>query len=122
MRFINSTIHGILDYAAALALIIAPNVLGLGGESALAYWLSVAAGIGLIVYSLITDYAYSMAKIIAFKLHLGFDVAAAIVFLLAPVLFGFDGIAGIYYPVMGIGVLMVVLLTNNKKAEVAEPE
>lgn len=117
MRFINSTIHGLLDYAAALALIIAPNVLGLGAESALAYWLSVAAGIGLIVYSLITDYAFSMAKVLAFKLHLGFDIAAAIVFLFAPLLFGFNGIANIYYPVMGIGVLMVVLFTDSNKAE-----
>ena len=97
-----------------------PNILGLGQESALAYWLSVAAGIGLIVYSLFTDYVYSIAKVIAFKLHLGFDIAAAIVFLLAPALFGFDGVAGIYYPVMGLGVLMVVLLTNTKKVEIEE--
>ena len=120
MRFINSTIHGQLDYAAALALIVVPTILGLGQESALAYWLSVAAGIGLIVYSLFTDYVYSIAKVIAFKLHLGFDIAAAIVFLLAPVLFGFDGVAGIYYPVMGLGVLMVVLLTNTNKVEIEE--
>lgn len=117
MRFINSKLHGLLDYVAALALIIAPNVLGLGQESALAYWLSVAAGIGLIGYSLLTDYAYSIAKLIGFKLHLGFDIAAAVVFLIAPLLFGFDGVAAIYYPVMGVGVILVVLLTNNNKVE-----
>jgi len=118
MRFINSTLHGLLDYAAATALIIAPFLLGLAEQSVFAHWFSVAAGAGLIVYSLITKYAYSMAKIIPFKIHLMFDLAAAVVFLLAPFLFGFEGIVAGYYWVMGAGVVMVVLLSNTLEGNV----
>ncbi|MGB1310198.1 MAG: SPW repeat domain-containing protein [Leucothrix sp.] len=112
MRFINSTLHGLLDYAAAVTLIIAPFVLGLAEQSAFAHWFSVAAGTGLTVYSLMTQYAYSLAKIIPFKTHLMLDLAAAVVFLLAPFLFGFEGIVAGYYWVMGAGVVMVVLFSN----------
>lgn len=117
MRFINSTFHGLLDYAAAITLIIAPFVLGLAEQSAFAHWFSVAAGAGLIAYSLITKYAYSLAKIIPFKTHLMLDLAAAIVFLLAPFLFGFEGIVAGYYWVMGAGVVMVVLFSNTLQHE-----
>lgn len=117
MRFINSTLHGLLDYAAAITLIIAPFVLGLAEQSAFAHWFSVAAGVGLIAYSLITKYAYSVAKIIPFKTHLMLDLAAAVVFLLAPFLFGFEGIVAGYYWVMGMGVVMVVLFSSTLQHE-----
>jgi len=113
MRFITPHLHGFLDYAAALALIIAPFVLGIAEQSALAHWISVAAGVGLITYSLITDYFASLAKLIPFKVHLALDMAAAVFFLVAPSVLGFTGIVEIYYYVMGAGVVMVVLLSNT---------
>jgi len=113
MRFITPHLHGFLDYAAALALIIAPFVLGLEQSSVLAHWISVAAGVGLIGYSLITDYFASIAKVIPFKVHLVLDLAAAVFFLAAPTVLGFTGIVAIYYYVMGAGVVMVVALSNT---------
>jgi hypothetical protein len=44
LRFISRTFHGIIDYAAAVALIIAPFILHLGNNSPAAIWLSVATG------------------------------------------------------------------------------
>ena len=120
MRFINSSLHGIMDYAAALALIVLPFLLGLEEQSALAHWISVIAGVGLIGYSLITQYAFSLAKVIPFKLHLILDIVAAIFFLIAPFVLGFDGVAAIYYWVMGAGVVMVVVFSNALDAEVGE--
>ncbi len=108
MKFITPTIHGMLDYMAALALIVAPFILGL---EQLALWLSVIAGVGLIMYSLMTDYAYSIAKAIPFGLHIALDSTAAVFFIIAPFIFGFEGITAIYYWVMGAGVAMVVLFT-----------
>lgn len=116
MRFINSTLHGLLDYAAALALIIAPFVLGLQDQSALAHWASIAAGVGLIAYSLLTNYRYSAVKLIPFKLHLILDLSAAVFFLVAPLIFSFDSISQLYYWVMGLGVLLVVAFTNTQNA------
>ena len=109
IRFLNPTIHGLGDYAAALGLIVFPFLLGFEG---LSLWLSVAGGIGLIGYSLITDYAFSVAPIISFKAHLGLDLAAAVAFVIAPFAFGWTGLIMGYYFVMAAGVIVVVVFTN----------
>lgn len=54
LRFISRTFHGIIDYAAALALIVAPFILHLGNNSPAAIWLSVATGIVVLLVSILT--------------------------------------------------------------------
>jgi hypothetical protein len=119
MRFINSSLHGILDYAAAIALIALPFLLGLEEQSALAHWISVIAGVGLIGYSLITQYAFSLAKVIPFQVHLILDIVAALFFIVAPFILRFEGVVAIYYWVMGAGVVMVVALSNTLDSSAA---
>ena len=118
MQFLSPKAHGVLDYIAALTLIIAPFVIGL---QQIALWLSVGAGIGLIVYSLLTDYAVSIAKAVPYKLHLFFDGAAALTFIAAPFVLGFTGAAMTYYLVMGVGVLAVVAVSSTSTQVVDEP-
>lgn len=115
MRFLNSTIHGYIDYAAALALIIAPFVIFPEAAPAIARYLSVGAGIALIVYSLITDYSASARRAIPFPLHLAIDFAAGVAFLLAPFVLGFTGIIQTYFLVMGGAIILVVLTTQPKE-------
>ena len=117
IRFLSPTVHGIFDYLAALALIAAPFVLGLGKISPLVYWLSVIAGVVLILYSLLTNYSYSLAKIIPFKVHLVLDLIAGIVFVAAPFVLGLVGLAKLYCLVMGIGVILVVAITRPSVAK-----
>ena len=112
MKFLNSTFHGLGDYAAAAVLIIAPFVLNVGAESEVAHWVSVAGGAGLIIYSLLTDYAFSAAKVIPFKMHLVLDAIAGIVFVALPFVLGLDGIVRLYLIVMGVGVLLVVAVSQ----------
>lgn len=109
IRFLTPTIHGALDYAAAAGLIALPFLLGFGG---LALWLSVAGGAGLIVYSLVTDYAFSATSLLSFKTHLVLDLSAAAVFIAAPFVFGWSGLVMSYYFVMAAGVIVVVALTD----------
>jgi len=109
IRFLNSKFHGLLDYAAAAGLIVLPVVLGFDG---LALWLSVAGGVGLITYSLITDYAFGPLSLISFKTHLILDLAAAVAFIGAPFVFGWTGLVMGYYFVMAGGVIVVVALTD----------
>ncbi len=111
MKFIPSRLHGFIDYATALILILAPLVVlpAVG----IAKWLSIAAGVGLIIYSLITDYSVSARKAISFRLHLTLDFLAGIVFVAAPFVFGFSGLVKNYYLVIGITVILVVLFTKN---------
>lgn len=120
IRFINPTLHGLLDYAAAATLVVLPFVLNLGAYGTIEQWLSVAGGFSLILYSLITDYAFSAARLVSFRTHLILDLAAAAAFLAAPVVFGFAGLPAGYYIAMAIGVVLVVALSNSNAAENAD--
>lgn len=111
-RFITPTWHGLLDYSAAVALIVLPFLLGLGNTAPLALWLSVGGGAGLIGYSLLTDYRYGARAWLSYPNHLALDVSAAAIFIATPFYFGWTGLAAAYYVVMGIGVLLVVSLSE----------
>ena len=113
MKFLSAKLHGLGDYAAATVLIIAPFVLGLQEQSAIAHWASVGSGVGLIVYSLLTNYKFSVANLIPFKIHLIFDSLAGLVLILLALILDIDGIAQTYLIVMGAGVLLVVAVTQT---------
>ncbi len=46
MKILTPTLHGLGDYAAALVLIVGPYFLGIKEQSVIAYWASIAGGIG----------------------------------------------------------------------------
>lgn len=114
-RFITPTFHGVLDYFAAFVLLVSPVVFKLDTISPFAYWLSVITGIILVLYSLFTDYESSMSKLIPFKVHLALDLSAGVVFLIWPFLFGFTGVAMLYYLVMGLALVAVVAATEPEE-------
>ena len=102
IRIISPSVHGVLDYMSAIVLILAPSVLELNEISPYAYWLSVIAGIILILYSLMTDYEFSIGMLIPLKTHLVIDFSAGVLFILWPFIFNFTGLALAYYLVMGL--------------------
>lgn len=116
MKFLTPTLHSLGDYAAAVVLIVAPYFLGIKDQSVIAYWASVASGIGLIIYSLLTDYTFSVAKVIPFKAHLVLDSLAGLVLIALAFLLALDGVAQVYLIVMGAGVLLVVAVTQTEGA------
>ena len=112
-RIITSRVHGLLDYMSAIVLILAPSVLEFNEVSPYAYWLSVIAGVILILYSLMTDYDFSIGMLIPLTTHLVIDFSAGVLFILWPFIFDFTGLALAYYLVMGFGILLVVGLTQS---------
>jgi hypothetical protein len=122
MQFISQKLHGVVDYAAAIGLIVLPFILGIAETSPIGHWVSIAAGVGLILYSLITDYSLSARQLISYNLHLLFDLAAGITFVVLAFALGLEGIAFGYYMVMGIAVIAVVLLSDRSEIDaVASP-
>ena len=113
LRIITPRVHGLLDYMSAIVLILAPSVLEFNEVSPYAYWLSVIAGVILILYSLMTDYYFSIGMLIPLKTHLVIDFSAGVLFILWPFIFDFTGLALAYYLVMGFGILLVVGLTQS---------
>lgn len=114
MSIIPSKFHGALDYAVAATLIAAPLLLGFEG---VAKYLALVGGIGLLVYSLITDYSLSVRNVLSFKAHLVLDFIAALALSAAPFIFGFSGLEKAFYLVIGISVIAVVLITDSDTKE-----
>jgi hypothetical protein len=112
MRFLSPRLHGVLDYVAAVVLVLAPFGLGFWNTNLFAAFLSLAVALALLVYSLITDYSYSISGAISFRIHLVFDTLLGLLSIAAPFIFGFTGLVRIYYVVMGVGVLLVVTFTH----------
>ena len=88
----------------------------LGSSNPLAFQLSVATGIAAFVLTLLTNHHLGVFKVVSYKMHLIVDFLVAVVFILAPFIFSFEGIDAYYYWINGIAVLTVVSL---HKAEVS---
>lgn len=110
MKFVTKQIHAYLDYPVAAALIGLPFLLGLGSTNSFALLLSVLTGVAALVLTILTDHQLGILRVIPYKVHLMVDFAVAVVFILAPFLFGFEGIDAYYYWVNGVAVLVVVSL------------
>lgn len=120
MRFITKKIHSYLDYPVALALILLPFLLGLGSSNPLALYLSVITGVAALILTLITDHQTGAFPIVPYRFHLIVDFAVAIVFLLAPFIFSFEGMDAYFYWINGAAVLLVVALHKSETAVEAQ--
>jgi hypothetical protein len=111
---INTKTHAALDYIVGLLLIAAPWLFNFADGSA-AMLVPVIAGATTIVYSLLTDYEWSLLSIIPFPFHLALDVVSALLLIASPWLFGFSG--RIYWPHLTVGILeiVVVLMSRRRK-------
>src|SRR5512133_4181406 len=90
MRFIPTKFHAPLDYIVGVALIAAPWIFQFSEHTA-ATVVPVVLGIGLIAYSLLTDYELGVWKVAPMAVHNLIDVAAGTLLALSPWLFGFAG-------------------------------
>lgn len=88
MRFIPTSVHGVIDLLMAIVLIVSPWLFGFDNVES-AKWVPIVLGIGLIVYSLLTNYELGMARLIPMPIHLGLDILSGIVLAVSPWLFGF---------------------------------
>lgn len=104
MRFINTRMHGIMDYLMGIVLIIAPWLFGFANGGA-AQWVPIVLGLGALVYSMITDYELGLLKIISMKVHLWIDLVAGIFLAASPWIFGFA--QEVYLPHLILGILEI---------------
>jgi hypothetical protein len=88
MRFIPTSIHGIIDFVVGALLIAAPWLFGFdrGGAET---WIPVILGVSAIGYSLCTQYEYGVYPVISMPTHLTLDAGSGILLAASPWLFGF---------------------------------
>jgi hypothetical protein len=66
MKILNTSIHGILDYATVIAFASAPTLLGFSGAPAMLAYLLAAIHLAMTV---LTDMPLGLVKIIPMRLH-----------------------------------------------------
>lgn len=112
MRFIPTRTHAIMDYLMGVVLIIAPWIFGfaLGGAET---WVPVILGIATLVYSLMTDYEFSLTRRIPMPTHLGLDLGAGLFLAVSPWLFGFADVVWGPHVILGL-IEIVASLTTHK--------
>ncbi|WEX07515.1 SPW repeat protein [Chelativorans sp. AA-79] len=112
MQFIPTRIHGVLDYLVGILLIVAPWLLGFANGGA-AQWVPVVLGLGVIVYSLLTNYELGVIRVISMPVHLALDVIGGIVLASSPWLFGFQD--QIIWPHLVVGIIEVVTAASTDR-------
>ena len=120
LQFIPTKVHGVLDYLVAVALIFAPMIFGFQAVGGAAVTIPVVLGIGLFIYSLLTNYEWGVFKVINMKYHLVIDVLASALLALSPWLFGFaDQAWNAWVPhvVVGLTVILVVICSKTQPSD-----
>src|SRR6187455_2747877 len=98
MRFIPTKFHAPLDYIVGAALIAAPWIFQFSEHTA-PTTLSIVLGIGLIAYSLFTNYELGVWKVAPMAVHNLIDIVAGTLLAASPWIFGFaDETANVWLP------------------------
>jgi len=116
MRFIPTKFHAPLDYIVGVALIAAPWIFQFS-EHTSATVVSVVLGIGLIAYSLFTNYELGVWKVAPMAVHNLIDIAAGTLLAASPWIFGFaDESANVWAPHVVVGLAAIFLGLTTKQA------
>ena len=117
MRWIGTKTHGYLDYIMGMLLIAAPWIFGFARDGA-ETWVPVVLGIGVILYSLLTDYELGMSPLISMRNHLTLDLIGGVFLAASPWLFGFADY--IWQPHLIFGILEICAALMTKRVPAME--
>jgi hypothetical protein len=121
---ISLKVHNILDYIVGALLIISPWLFRFSGVPG-ARNLFFILGVALVVYSMLTNYYYSVLRIIPLGVHMALDTAIGVFLILGPALFGYrelltDGQYALHI-ILGIGAVGLVALTRPRTEAAKTP-
>jgi hypothetical protein len=112
MKIISTKVHGVLDYLMGIVLIAMPWLLNFyrgGAETSV----PVVLGVGVILYSLLTNYEYSISDAIPMRVHLTLDVLSGIFLAISPWLYGFNDQVFLPHLILGAVEVAVGLMTET---------
>lgn len=117
MNIISTKVHGVLDYLVGALLIAAPWIFDFnrGGAET---WVPIILGAGAILYSLFTDYEYSVSRSISMKTHLTLDVISGIILAASPWIFGFSDFVYLPHLIFGIFEIGAGVMTETTPRDV----
>jgi hypothetical protein len=105
-----------MDYLMGILLIASPWLFDFarGGAET---WVPVALGASAIIYSLITDYEYSISRSISMRTHLTLDLLSGILLAASPWLFNFNEYVYMPHLVLGLLEIGASLVTQTSPRE-----
>jgi len=118
VRFVPTRVHGIFDYIGGIGLIASPFIFGFYRMGGIAVILPIVLGIGLILYSLLTNYERGIPglRFIPMPAHLIFDFVAAALLAVAPFLFSYSNQGlNVWLPqvIAGVAVILLVIVSQT---------
>lgn len=110
-------VHGVVEYAAAVVLIIAPFVLGFDADAAIA--VSIVAGVAILVVAASTTGPTSLVDQLPLSMHVFLDYVLAALLIAVPFLFGFsdESEATAFFIALGVIHLLMTIGTRFRPAE-----
>src|SRR5712691_6763501 len=119
IRFVPTWLHGYFDYIGGIVLIAAPFIFGFFNLGSIDTILPIVLGVGLILYSLLTNYERGIPglKFIPMPVHLIFDLVASALLAASPFLFGFYTLspnAWLPHVIAGLGVIGLVIVSQTQ--------
>jgi hypothetical protein len=115
-------VHNVLDYVLGAFLLVAPWVFNFSELDA-ARDVMLFGGATLIVYSLLTNYHYAIARLIPLGAHMTLDALLGVFLILGPVLFGYRGLIteGQYAAHIVLGLIAVgMVAVTQPRSEAAK--
>jgi len=113
MKLLSTRAHGVVDYLVGILLIAAPFLLNFyrgGAES----WVPIFLGIGVILYSLVTDYELSIAKVLPMPNHLWLDALGGMILEVSPWMLNFADYVWVPHVVVGILEIATAAITERR--------
>ena len=111
MKIIGTKTHGILDYLTGVLLLLLP-LLAAWDLQRVESRILMILGVLTIIYSLITNYEWGVAKIIPMKTHLIIDFLSGAFLAISPWIFDFKDVVYIPHVVLGIFEMAASIFTS----------
>jgi hypothetical protein len=114
--------HAALELFMAVLLILAPWIFGFSDVEA-ATAVSIAVGAVMLVAGSLTQWRYSLAKLIPLRTHFMTDMLLGAVLILSPFIFGFadEGGAARFTIIVGVLEILTAMATRWDPAEADRP-
>ncbi len=119
MRIIPTRVHGVLDYLMGLLVAASPWIFGFADGGA-ETWIPVILGLGVILYSLVTDYELGVAKVLSMPTHLLLDLGGGAILAVSPWIFGFADDVWAPHLILGLLEIGASLMTQTRPAQDAD--
>jgi hypothetical protein len=113
MKFLDSKVHGYIDYASAVLFLIMPSIFKMQAETVQSMVFYIFAVFTLFL-ALQTDYELGLYKIFPFATHLVVDFLSGLFLLVSPWIFNFSGVVFLPHLMAGILVMTTSLITVSE--------